>query len=433
MPSKHCRLNHWRLDHRRLRFAIVLSSLIAAPQLAPAQQYTPAQQQYNNAAPPQRRVAAAPQQQQPQQQQPQQQRPAAGAPRTVQQTPQGTQPVRRAPATAQQPGRQYPVRQAAGSEPLPQQGARQPAPQQAAPQQTVPQQGAPTAGQAIVPLAAQEPFVLTAEQKRLLDGVLQKWEQESGTIDTFSCTFGRWEVNETFGPPENNYLYSEAYGEIKYSSPDHGVYLVNKQTEWDPAKKAYIPRTEGLDHWVCNGKSIFEFNYKQKQLIERELAPEMQGKAITDGPLPFVFGTKAEQLKQRYWMKDVTEPSEVGKVVRLEAWPKFQRDAANFHHVIIMLDQKTFLPSALRIVQPDGKNTQDYAFNNISKNNPLAVIMSAFDAPRKPLTWTKVVIPAGGGQPAPAAQPPAQAQQPRAQTQQPPAQAQQPRAQAVRQ
>ncbi len=425
MPSKHC---------RRLRFAIVLSTLIAAP-LAPAQQYNPAPQQYNNTAPPQRRMAAAPQQQ-PQQQQSQQQRPAAGAPRTVQPAPQGTQPVRRAPATtAQQPGRQYPVRQAGGTEPLPQQGAqRQPASQQGVPQQTAPQQAAPQQGQqVVVPLAPAEPFVLTAEQQRLLDGILKKWEQESGTVNTFSCTFGRWEVNETFGPPENNYLYSEAYGEIKYSSPDHGVYLVNKQTEWDPAKKAYIPRTEGLDHWVCNGKSIFEFNYKQKQLIERELAPEMQGKAITDGPLPFVFGTKADQLKQRYWMRDVTEPSEVGKAVRLEAWPKFQRDAANFHHVIIMLDQKTFLPSALRIVQPDGKNTQDYAFNNISKNNPLAVIMSAFDAPRKPLTWTKVVIPAGGDQPTPAAQPPAQAQQPRAQTQQPSAQAQQPRAQAVRQ
>src|SRR5690606_23705514 len=122
--------------------------------------------------------------------------------------------------------------------------------------------------------------------------------------------------------------------------------------------------------------SIFEFNYKQKQLIERELAPEMRGKAITDGPLPFVFGTKAEQLKQRYWMRDVTPTDDVGKKVWLEAWPKFQRDAANFHHAIIMLDQKTFLPSALRIVQPDGKNTQDYAFNNISKNSPLAVLMS---------------------------------------------------------
>jgi len=418
MPSKSC----------RLRFAIALTTLIAAPQLAPAQQYAPAQQQNNSAAPPQRRPATAPQQQQPQQQ-----RPAVGAPRTAQQqqgaqqSPQGAQPVRRAPATAQQPGRQYPVRQAAGTEPLPQQGA----PRQAPPQQAAPPQQNP-AGQAIVPLAAPEPFVLTAEQQRLLDQVLAKWEQESGSVNTFSCTFGRWEVNETFGPPENNYMYSEAFGEIKYSSPDHGVYLVNKQTEWDSAKKVYVPRTEGLDHWVCNGKSIFEFNYKQKQLIERELAPEMQGKAITDGPLPFVFGTKADQLKQRYWMKDVTEPSEVGKVVRLEAWPKFQRDAANFHHVIIMLDQKTFMPSALRIVQPDGKNTQDYAFNNISKNNPLAVIMSAFDAPRKPLTWTKVVIPAGGAPPAPAEQPPAQAQQPRAQAQLP-AQAQQPRAQAQRQ
>jgi hypothetical protein len=79
------------------------------------------------------------------------------------------------------------------------------------------------------------------------------------------------------------------------------------------------------------------------------------------------------------------------------------------------------MPSALRIVQPDGKNKQDYQFYNISKNNPLAVLMAVFDAPRTPFGWTKVVIPAGGDPAAPPATPadqgPAQAQQPRAQTQ----------------
>lgn len=393
MPSNSC----------RLRSAIVTATLLAAPQFAPAQQY--------NAAPPQRRVAA------PQQQQPQQQRSAAGAPRTVQQAPQGTPPARRAPATAQQPGQQYPVRQAAGSQPLPQQGApRQPAQQQAAPPQAAPQQN--PGGQVIVPLAPQEPFVLTPEQQRLLDQILLKWEKESDTVTRFSCRFWRWEVNETFGPPEKDYQVSEAVGEIKYSAPDHGAYIVKSLQEWDPGQKAMVPRgDETFDHWVCNGDSIFEFNHKQRQLIERQLAPEMKGKAITDGPLPFVFGTKADQLKQRYWMRDVTPTDAVGQQVWLEAWPKHQRDAANFHHAFIILDQKTFLPSALRIVQPDGKNKQDYRFDSISKNNPLAVIMSVFEVPRTPFSWTKVVIPAGGAAPAPANQPPAQAQQPRPQAQ----------------
>jgi TIGR03009 family protein len=393
-----------------------------------AQQYDAAPQY--NAAPPQRRSATAPQQQPRQLQQPQQ-RPAATAPRTAQ----GTQPVRRAPATTQQPGRQYPVRQTGGSEPLPQQGpARRPAPQQGpAQQQGIPQQGVPQqpatptqpGQQTLVPVAPAEPFVLTAEQQRLLDQILQKWEQESDSVNIFSCRFYRWEVNETFGPPENNFQISEASGDIKYHAPDHGAYIVKSLREWDTNKKALIPRGDDqFDHWVCNGESIFEFSHKSRQLIERQLAPEMRGKAITDGPLPFVFGTKAAQLKLRYWMRDVTPTDAVGKQVWLEAWPKHQRDAANFHHAFIILDQKTFLPSALRIVLPDGKNSHDYRFDNISKNSPLAVIMSVFDAPRTPFGWTKVVIPPGGDLAAPGEQPavppqqqPAQAQQPRAQTQ----------------
>ncbi len=368
MPSNHC----------HLRLGFVLAALVAVPHLATAQQYAP-----------RRAPATAPSQQRPAPQQ----RPAAAAPRVTQGTAQPS------PRTAQAgpPAGQYPVRQTAGSEPLPQRtAAAQPV-------------ATPT------PVPAHEPFRLTPEQQALLDQILLKWEQQSSRVNTFSCTFGRWEVDETYGPAENHFQISEAYGEIKYKSPDHGVYQVTKQTEWDGSKKAYVPRTEGLDHWVCNGEAIFEFNYQQRQLIERQLAPEMRGKAITDGPLPFVFGTKADQLKARYWMRDITPTDDVGQKVWLEAWPKYQRDAANFQHAIIILNQKTFMPSALRIIQPDGKNKQDYAFQNISVNNPLAVLMSAFSAPLKPLGWTKVVIPAGGPPASPTE--PAQAQQPRAQTQ----------------
>lgn len=262
----------------------------------------------------------------------------------------------------------------------------------------------------MAPVAPVAPFTLTATQQQLLNQILINWEKTSQSVNTFKCTFGRWEINPTFGPQEHHYVLSEAYGEIKFKEPDKGVYKINKQTEWDPAKKVYTA-SEHLDHWVCDGNSIFEFNQQQKQLIQRELAPDMKGKAITDGPLPFVFGTKADQLQARYWMRDITPAEDVGKYIHLEAWPKHQRDAANFQHAIIMLNQSDFMPSALRIVLPDGKNKQDYKFENTQRNNPLAIL--DFMAPRKPLTWTHVVIPADGQQVAPpGGGVPAQAQQP---------------------
>jgi TIGR03009 family protein len=245
------------------------------------------------------------------------------------------------------------------------------------------------------PIAPAVPFTLTPEQERLLDVILQNWEKRSDKIKTYTCTFGRWEINETFGPKENGYVLTEGEGDIKFRAPDNGTYLVSKLTEWDANKKAYSARVEGLDHWVCNGESIFEFNHEKKELVERQLAPEMRGKAITDGPLPFVFGSKADKLKARYWIRDVTQSDEVGKTISLEAWPKYARDAANYQYAIIMLD-KEFLPSALRIVLPDGKSKQDYAFSNTQVNNPLSIIATAFAAPRTPFGWKKVVIPAGG-------------------------------------
>ena len=78
--------------------------------------------------------------------------------------------------------------------------------------------------------------------------------------------------------------------------------------------------------------------------------PEMKGKAISDGPLPFVFGAKADQLKRRYWMRDVTPKEEVGKHIWLEAFPKFQQDAANFQSATIILNESDCLPFALRLV-----------------------------------------------------------------------------------
>ena len=98
-------------------------------------------------------------------------------------------------------------------------------------------------------------------------------------------------------------------GKLAYRTPDQADYQISSKGE--------------EERWVCTGKSVFEFNYKQSQLIERRLPPELQGKAITNGPLPFLFGVKAKQLKARYWMRVVTPEDRVKTgEVWLEAWPK---------------------------------------------------------------------------------------------------------------
>jgi TIGR03009 family protein len=280
--------------------------------------------------------------------------------------------------------------------------------------------GVNRAGQApagtIKNIAPKAPFVLTESQQKLLDQILIKWEQQSDKVKTFKCTFTRWEYDPIFGPKEQDFLKSEGYGEIKYKSPDQGRYQITKLQEWDPAKGVLVAATVGLDHWVCDGKSIFEFDSKNKKLIERPLPPEMQGKAIADGPLPFIFGAKADQLKRRYWMRDVTPKDQIGKAIWLEAHPKFQQDAANFRSATVILNDSDCLPIGLRIFLPDGKNNTDYSFASSKVNDPLAIIKGDFLPPMTPLTWTKVVEKPSdpSDSPPPPAGMPAQAKRPAA-------------------
>ncbi|REK12758.1 MAG: TIGR03009 domain-containing protein [Planctomycetota bacterium] len=315
------------------------------------------------------------------------QQPTRPAPRVTQPAP------RRTPTTQNQPNRQLP--------PTTQQQQQPPARQAAAPRpgaQAQASSGRPVAAPGPAPQPRNPNFQLTPAQLQLLDQVLQRWEQESNRINTFKCNFGYWEVDKQFGPKQNNYILSDGKGYIKYKAPDRGIYRVSELTEWDGNKQVYVPKTGNLDHWVCDGKAIFEFNYEKRQLIERQLAPEMQGKAITDGPLPFIFGAKAQELKRRYWMRDVTPPEQAGKQVWLEAWPKFQQDAANYHHAIVILDQATFRPWALRIIQPDGQNSLDYQFVNIQVNDPLSILKLDFAPPLTPWNWQRVVQPPPGSE-----------------------------------
>lgn len=257
------------------------------------------------------------------------------------------------------------------------------------------------------PAAAQQappqpraPFELTPAQVNFIDNVLDMWEKKSAQVNTFTCKFIRWEYDPVFAAKAKDNLRSEGRGEIKYRAPDHGVFRMREISEWDEIKKEYVKRKDALDlpHWVCDGKSIFEFNHTKKQLIEHKLPPEMQGKGIADGPLPFVFGAKAATLKARYFIRDITPTAEVGKQIWLDIYPRFQRDAANFEHAELILTDPDFLPFALQLYLPGaGAFTAQrrqpprtaYVFQDRNVNAFLDRF--SFKEPAKPFGWQKVV------------------------------------------
>jgi TIGR03009 family protein len=238
---------------------------------------------------------------------------------------------------------------------------------------TLRQQPAPA--QATPRPPVQPPFVLTPEQQAQVDQVLKAWEQSSSRVKTFECDFTRWEYDPVFGPA--NKAKFEDQGQVRYGAPDKGRFEV---------------KGERAELWASNGRSIFAFDYQQRKVVEHRLPPELQGKAIADGPLPFLFGAKAETLKRRYLVRIITPPNRLGEVW-LEAYPRFQADAANYQRVELILTVKDMLPAGMQIHLPNGKTRISYQFYNIAVNstNWLRVLERDPFNPRTPTGWTKIV------------------------------------------
>lgn len=315
----------------------------------------------------------------------------------------GQQPAGRQPASQQQNG---PYGQSSQTNPYgenPRYG------------QNAPRQNAPAQRFGPVPRVARQRAVprqgpltpswipLDPREQQYIDQLLAYWEYKSGQIDRYRCRFERWQFDPVFGPRDTFATYST--GTVQYSAPDKGLFKVDAITHYTPPKKPgeqpeYVKRAgEEGEHWVCDGQSVWEFDHKQQRLIQRELPPEMQGKAIVDGPLPFLFGAKAAQIKSRYWMRVIT-PSGAKEEYWLEAVPRTAQDASNFKKVEVIIAREDYLPKAIQIypVNYDPRSNPArtvFQFKNREVNfrdlSDLIPFNKQFYEPTTPSGWEKVI------------------------------------------
>jgi TIGR03009 family protein len=256
------------------------------------------------------------------------------------------------------------------------------------------------------PTMGQTPFPpLPPEHQKFLDDVLQLWQQRSQSIQRYRCTFKRWEYDPVFGPRDTFKTYSE--GVIKYATPDKGLFKVEKMMEYVAAaepggRPQYQQRdSESNEHWICDGQSVFSHDPASKQQTQTVLPPEMRGKAIADGPLPFLFGADAEQIKQRYWIRPLPMPPDVKGEYWLEAFPKRREDAANYSKVHVIIDHKDFLPKGLvifdRNFDPASNPARStFTFEQRESNWSIALQQlkfweREFYEPKVPAGWKRVV------------------------------------------
>lgn len=283
----------------------------------------------------------------------------------------------------------------------PQQAPRQ-RPGPATPPTGQPQRGAvPQA-----PPAPAAPFVLTPQQQAEVDRVLQAWEQKGAAVQRFECDFDRYDYKPAmarfpgaanFGNP--NRPFRVVRGKLKFAAPDKGRMevigeLVGGAWANGQLNNATLVKGQRADLLICDGRSVYKFDFAQKVLRQYVLPPGMQGEAIVEGPLPFLFNAKAAKLKARYFTRIVATPTGQRPQWVLEAWPRTQRGAADFFKADIILDAKTMLPIAVQLHDPrvqgvDQGNRTVYELSGtkVNASNPLDILKDPFKA-AKPSGWT---------------------------------------------
>jgi len=263
------------------------------------------------------------------------------------------------------------------------------------------------------------PFQIGAKEQKYIDDVLGFWEYRSGKVFHYETKFRRWEFDSQFGPADAHKTFSE--GLVKYEKPDKGLFKVESIRHWtapqQPGGQASYEERPGevMEHWVCDGKSIFEFDVANQKLKEYKLPPEQQGLAIANGPLPFLFGAKKQDILNRFYLREKTPP-DVTDEYWLEAWPRFQADAQNYRFIEIIIDKEQFLPVAIQVYdrsydphsQPPNTSRTTYEFldrkpyeQNALTQNLRQMFGRAFFEPSLPRGWQRVVENAPGGGPAP--------------------------------
>lgn len=339
------------------------------------------------------------------------------------------------PRMQQQPaGPTYPARQASDIRPIAP-GAVPGAP---------PMVALPNAAQQVAPLPEPPDWArnMSIEEQKWIDQILGFWESRSDKVKVFECKFNRWDYDGGYLDPASGKRHPRTFaaGSIKYAQPDKGLYHVEKLVAvMPPAAQGQAPQQieqnpELGEHWICDGEKIFSFEANKKQVTVTPLPAEMKGKAIADGPLPFMFGAKAQTIKARYWIRGlVAPPGDETKKDKywLEAVPKSRQDSQNFKMVRIVLDKQEYLPESLEIFAPNydpprNDARQSYQFldrtekdenklKNIIAQGLFGAFLREFHNPTIPGGW-KVVKNDGANVPPPqqAAGPAPPARQPNA-------------------
>lgn len=234
-----------------------------------------------------------------------------------------------------------------------------------------------------------------------MDKVLKDWEFHSSKFQRLVGDFTRYKYDSVFE------VEFRASGSFAYEAPDKGNYelegieitkgMVSKKVN-EKTGKPWTLKSDISERWVCNGQEVLKINASEKTYEKVGIPEESQGKNIIDGPLPFLFGMKAEQAKRRY--KSLTLIKQTEKEIWMKVEPRWPQDAVNWHEAVVIINAETFLPRAVKLIDPTGNVETVHTFMNLQMNNGNGIIQIFQRNPFKPnLNNYKLVLNQAGNAP----------------------------------
>jgi TIGR03009 family protein len=160
--------------------------------------------------------------------------------------------------------------------------------------------------------------------------------------------------------------------------------------------------------FICTGKDLYQFEPEQKKIMVNALPARQKNQAPDDGPLPFLFGMKADVARQRYdfeVLEDKKNPAAAQWYTYLSVIPKDPRDRADFTTATLSILNKATptipqdMPAQIRWIEPN-KNQVTWNIKKLERNGLGPANRADFARPEVPAGWQLVQAqPAAAGGP----------------------------------
>ncbi|MCG6155484.1 hypothetical protein [Rubinisphaera margarita] len=224
-------------------------------------------------------------------------------------------------------------------------------------------------GQAQVQTPAPEGPQLSPE----LNFILDNWEKAGDVTERLEGKHIRYIYDHVF------FVEKWAAGEFYYEAPDKGRLDLAAPSAFEKGKKRvrngkeYTIEADKPERWICDGTQVYAIDEDRREYQRLPIPIDSRGKNIVDGPLPFLFGISKEKVLMRYHV--MLHTAETGGkhdlnqgIIHLRVKPLWQQDAANWQEAEVMLNAKSYLPSAIKLIHPGGNAETVYVFQDVVRN-----------------------------------------------------------------